>query len=426
MHIIRTGNAMKRNALCTWLLTAALGITVSACGQAKTDAPTLAPTEAPRTPAATLTDIPPTATSTAGHTFEDIDARRVEILDYIANLSNGPFTGVISGQNCYHGTEILSSSWARGYANMIEKLHAETGQWVGIMGVDYEFTKIFASEELALANKALIDYAKAGGLVTVTLTPLNPWVNDESDLEEEPGSYDGPAGSQNAGSFALVRSLNDLIDTDKPVNAAWMRKLDRIAAALQQLRDAGVVVLFRPMQEMNGNWFWWGMRSHPYDPAPYVNVYRHMRGYFTNEKQLNNLIWVYSPNASFGEGNNSAWNRTVDWAYPGDAYVDIVAGTNYADNLIVGDYKKYVSMNKPLGMAELGPTIGGPAAKNGSWDTSQIIAKLRSEYPRIAFWVSWHSYPGESWSLIANKNYGILMNDPDVINRDDFHWSWLE
>jgi mannan endo-1,4-beta-mannosidase len=350
----------------------------------------------------------------------DVDARRAEILAYITDLSTGPYVGTISGQNCYHGTEIIA-----GYTNLVDKLHTATGKWVGILGVDYEFQKIFTPAELSRTNQVLIDYAQAGGLVAVTLTPQNPWENDESDLISNPGSWDGPAGTQNKNGFAKVTSLNDLIDPAKPVNVAWMRKLDRVAAALQELRDAGVIVLFRPMQEMNGNWFWWGMQSHPNDPSPYVNVFRQMHDYFTHDKQLNNLIWVYSPNSSFGESNSSTWNRTVNWAYPGDDYVDIIAGTNYADNMILPDYSVYVSMKKPLGIAEFGPTIGGPAATNGTWDTSQIIVKIKNNYPRIAFWVSWHSYPQQDWSLISNQNYIALMNDPSVINRDDFTWSWL-
>jgi mannan endo-1,4-beta-mannosidase len=350
----------------------------------------------------------------------DMDARRTEVLTYITDLSNGPYAGSISGQNCYHGTEIMA-----GYKNLVDKLHTDTGKWVGILGVDYEFAKIFNPTELTLTNQVLINYAQSGGLVMVTLTPLNPWVNDESDVMANPGAWDGPAGSQNKTGIQRVTSLNDLIDPAKPVNAAWMRKLDRIAAALQELRNEGVVVLFRPMQEMNGNWFWWGMESHPNDPAPYVNVYKQMHDYFTNTKHLNNLIWVYSPNASFGVDNSASWNRTVNWAYPGDAYVDVIAGTNYADNMTIADYSTYVSMKKPLGMAEFGPTIGGPAATNGTWDTSKIITRIKNNYPRIAFWVNWHSYPGQFWSLITNQNVNTLMNDPSVINRDNFKWSWL-
>jgi hypothetical protein len=171
-------------------------------------------------------------------------------------------------------TQILDSSYEKGYKNLVEALHERTGKWVGILGVDYEYAQIFTPEEPSRTNKVLIDYAAKGGLITFNLTPQNPWVNDESDLAKNPGTWNGLAGTRNPEGLKKVTSLDDLIDPSKPVNVAWMRKLDRIAAALQELKDAGVIVLWRPMQEMNGNWFWWGMKSHPKDPAPYVHVFR--------------------------------------------------------------------------------------------------------------------------------------------------------
>jgi mannan endo-1,4-beta-mannosidase len=373
------------------------------------------------TPTKTATPVPPTATTEETVSPAEMDARRTEVLAYIARLSAGPFAGVISGQNCYHGNEIL-----QGYQNLVVKLHNQSGQWVGILGVDYEYMKAFRPDELSAANNVLIDYARAGGLIAVTLTPQNPWANDESDLVNNPGSWNGPSASESQAGIAMVTSLDDLIDSTKPVHAAWMRKLDRIAAALQELRDAGVVVLFRPMQEMNGSWVWWGITSHLKDPSPYARVYRHMHDYFTYQKGLNNLIWVYSPSSSFGQNDSSTVVKSVKWAYPGDSYVDVVAGTNYADDMEIVDYAAYVSMGKPLGFGEYGPTMGGTVATNGTWDTSQIIVKFKTKYPRIAFWVSWHSYPQLNWSLIANTNAATLLNDPNVINRDDFTWSWLE
>jgi hypothetical protein len=38
----------------------------------------------------------------------------------------------------------------------------------------------------------------------------------------------------------------------------WLEQLDLIAEGLLELKAAGVVVLWRPFQEMNGGWFWWG------------------------------------------------------------------------------------------------------------------------------------------------------------------------
>jgi mannan endo-1,4-beta-mannosidase len=200
-----------------------------------------------------------------------------------------------------------------------------------------------------------------------------------------------------------------------------MRKLDRIAGALQELRDAGVVVLFSPMQEMNGVWFWWGIDSHRTDPGPYIRVYRAMHDYFTKEKGLDNLIWVYSPTSTYG--NDTVTNyvyRAVDWAYPGDSYVDIIAGTNYSDDMSISDYPVYVSMGKPLGNTGYGLA---DVAQSGTWDTSLIIERIKNDYPRIAFWENWHGYTGTSFALVDNLNADILLADPFVINRDDLPWN---
>jgi mannan endo-1,4-beta-mannosidase len=353
----------------------------------------------------------------------DVAAKREAVLSYLSGLSRDNtsknFRGTVCGQNCYHGSQILDDSWERGYKAMVEELHAATGKWPGIIGLDYEWAKIFSPEELSKANKVLIAYASSGGLVTVNFSPMNPWMNDESDIAAKPGSWQGPEGTTAEVGLSKVTSLDDLLNPKKPVHDAWMRKLDRIADALAELRDSGVVVLFRPMQEMNGNWFWWGMRSHPDDPGPYKRVYRHMRDYFTAVRKLDNLLWVYSPNASMGQDESSPWNRPVDWAYPGEKYVDIVAGTNYDDELDIEDYAAYLRFKKPLGMAELGPRTDGPAAKAASWKTHAIIDAIRRKYPKFAYFVCWHSYPGEAWSIVSNPDPGALMNDSGVITRDE-------
>ncbi len=344
--------------------------------------------------------------------------QREQILDYIASLSNAPdFRGAISGQNTGHGDEITDNAYYRGYRTMIEALYEKTGEWPGIIGLDYEWSLSFTSDQLSKANDVLIDYARAGGIVMITLTPQNPWFNDETNLAINPGSDTGPASSLSG--LPSGASLDDLLNPEKPVHAAWMRKLDRIAGALQELRDAGVVVLFRPMQEMNASWYWWGISSHPSDPEPFIRVYRAIHDYYSNEKGLDNLIWVYSPTSTYGnDTRTSSVFRAVDWAYPGDDYVDIIAGTNYADDMSISDYPVYVNMGKPLGIAEY-----GPVDLSGNWDTSRIIERIKNDYPRIAFWVCWHSYPGSSWSLVSNLNADILFADPSVINRDDLPWN---
>ena len=91
-----------------------------------------------------------------------------------------------------------------------------------------------------------------------------------------------------------------------------------------------------------------------------------MYTYFTEQKGLHNLLWVYSPNRGPENTNESYGIASVEWCYPGADYVDVVAGTRYNDSLSIADYSKYKSFDKPLGMGEYGPTLGGTAATEGS------------------------------------------------------------
>jgi len=402
-----------------------LTVLLSGCAPASTSVPpTFTPISPSPTPIPTIIPTPtmtPMPIPTPSPTVFVI--QRAQVLDFITSLSFAPiFRGAISGQNAGHGDEITDDAYYQGYRTMIEALHDKTGEWPGIIGDDYEFSCSFTPDQLSKANEVLIDYARNGGIVLLAFNPQNPWFNDETNLASNPGTWDGPSATTS--SLPPGASLDDLLNPEKPVHAAWMRKLDRIAGALQELRDAGVVVLFSPMQEMNASWYWWGISSHPSDPGPFIRVYRAMYDYFSNEKGLDNLIWVYSPSSTYGSNTRtSSVFRAVDWTYPGDDYVDIIAGTNYADDMSISDYPTYIKMGKPLGNAGFGPSSDGPFLKNGTWDLTRIIERIKNDYPRIAFWESWNSYPGSSWSMISNLNADILLADPFVINRDDLPWN---
>ncbi|HDQ25827.1 MAG TPA: carbohydrate-binding protein, partial [bacterium] len=101
-----------------------------------------------------------------------------------------------------------------------------------------------------------------------------------------------------------------------------IRDIDAIAYQLTRLRDVGVPVLWRPLHEAQGAWFWWGAKG----AGPCMQLYHLMFDRMTNHHGLNNLIWVWTT-----QGNEAA----AAW-YPGHAYVDAVgadiylAGRNYS------------------------------------------------------------------------------------------------
>jgi hypothetical protein len=111
--------------------------------------------------------------------------------------------------------------------------------------------------------------------------------------------------------FDLSRGVTE----GTPEHAGLLRDLDTIAGELEVLRDARVPVLWRPMHEVNGRWFWWGAQG----PEPYKKLWRLMFEDFTAQHQLTNLIWVFSPGAE---------TDLADW-YPGDGYVDMIGQDYY-------------------------------------------------------------------------------------------------
>ncbi len=107
-------------------------------------------------------------------------------------------------------------------------------------------------------------------------------------------------------------------------------KLSRMADALHAHGLADKAMIFRPLHEHNGGWFWWGA---PYwncaqyvaspkftGAAAYQRVYRTIVSYLRDQRGLSNLLIAYSPDGYGGFKTDDAYLS----GYPGDEYVDIL------------------------------------------------------------------------------------------------------
>ena len=216
------------------------------------------------------------------------------LLRYFQALPAQPDHRVLSGQFTGVGPGASIST------AIFEGIQQRTGATPAILGVDYADWNDGGISSAA-PNAAALHQWQLGGLVQIEVHCGDPFRTN----------------------FA-VSGLRDqkvdvapLLDPSSPAHAVWMKELDDMAAGLQQLRDAGVVVLWRPFHEMNGDWFWWGGQK----PEVMIRLWRQMFDYFTKTKHLNNLLWVYSP----GSGT-----RTAAY-YPGDRYADLVGLDTYTD-----------------------------------------------------------------------------------------------
>lgn len=131
-------------------------------------------------------------------------------------------------------------------------------------------------------------------------------------------------------------------------NQAMWANLKRVADHLTVLRDANVPVLWRPMHECDGDWFWYGKGT----SKQFCRLWRTMFDYFTKERKLNNLIWVLchtgEPSADFD---------------PGENYYDIAGSDSYSADRVKKDMfnrtKLIHGSSRPIAYHECG-TIPDP------------------------------------------------------------------
>jgi mannan endo-1,4-beta-mannosidase len=97
-----------------------------------------------------------------------------------------------------------------------------------------------------------------------------------------------------------------------------LRDIDAIAVELQKFENAGVPVIWRPLHEAQGGWFWWGAHG----PDNFKQLWNLTYDRLTNHHGLHNLIWEFTSSAA--EGNH------LDW-YPGDDVVDMIGLDVYTD-----------------------------------------------------------------------------------------------
>lgn len=200
-------------------------------------------------------------------------------------------------------------------ADEAQYVHELTGKWPLIFGadlMDYSPSRVAHGADATGLVENVIERARDGHLVTLSWHWNAPtdlidgeYVNDQGETVKAPW-YSG---------FYTYATTFDveaaLADKDSPEYQAIVRDIDAIAVQLRKIADAGIPVLWRPLHEAPGGWFWWGAKG----PEPFKELWRLTFNRLTGYHGLHNLIWVWT-------GQNPDW-------YPGDDYVDIIGVDAY-------------------------------------------------------------------------------------------------
>ena len=111
--------------------------------------------------------------------------------------------------------------------------------------------------------------------------------------------------------------VSKIMDENSAEYQAMISDIDYLAGLLKELTTEDIPILWRPLHEASGGWFWWGAKG----PEACKKLWQIMFDRLVNHHEINNLIWVWTTDT--GADN-------MDW-YPGDEYVDILGVDIYTD-----------------------------------------------------------------------------------------------
>lgn len=283
----------------------------------------------------------------------------------------------------YYGQQVLSGQQDMSEMNYI---YSVTGKMpaVGVLDLmDYSPSRIEHGANPTGTVESYINWANSGGGI---LSSSWHW-NAPTDLIDEPNAEWWRGFYTFATTFDIQAVL---ADPNSEKYQLVIRDLDAIAVQLKKFQDANQPLLWRPLHEASGGWFWWGAKG----PGPFIELWRLMHDRFVNYHHLHNLIWVYTV-------GDAAW-------YPGDNYVDIVGMDIYPSDpntSMVGYWLDTQSRHEGVKLVTLSESGIVP-------DPNKIRADK--------VWWSWFSVWAGSFIEDANRSFlNAVYHDADIITLDE-------
>ncbi len=290
-----------------------------------------------------------------------------------------------------YGEKTLSGQYDQADSDIIS---ARTGQTPAIRGgdlMDYSPSRLAFGSKPEGTSEKLIEAARAGQIITLS------WHWNAPDHLIN-ATYTGKDGKpvdapwyrgfySNGTTFDLKKALADPNSDDYRL---LLRDIDAIAVQLRKFSDARVPILWRPLHEAEGGWFWWGAQG----PDSFKTLWRLMFQRLTKTHGLHNLIWVYT------SGDKPPW-------YPGDDVVDVVGADCYpsdsSDPLSAtwDDLNARYGGRKLIALSEFGHVPD--------------VEKMRRLGVRWSYFVSWSGDLGPK--SVPSKTLERLYNAPAVLNR---------
>ena len=258
-----------------------------------------------------------------------------------------------------------------------------TGKTPALWGGDFQY------DSEGIKNRGrMIEEAKrqwnAGAIVSIMWHACNPALSCPSGWDVGSGPRSSLSNSQ----------WTELLTDGSNLNRKWKGMMDEISPYLQDLKNNGVEVLWRPLHEMNQGAFWWGGR-----PAETKRLWQITYNYMKNTKGLTNLVWGWNVQDLTPDLAGVIRDYNPGTQFWDVALLDVYDGRGYTQQNY--DAMRNVAAGKPFAIGEcfIPPTL----------------AQLASQ-PMWTFFMTWAE---ETFTFNSRSSLSSVYNGAQVITLDE-------
>lgn len=189
------------------------------------------------------------------------------------------------------GNKIITGQYASGPDNKeLELIYKTTGKYPAIRFSDIgEYTREEAPSQKEI--EAAEDWSKKGGIVGLMWYWNAPSDNssvyaDKTDFKLSEAVTELEIWNKNP------EELNELYQQGEITKECFslVNDIDKVSNALNKLAKENIPVLWRPLHEAGGSWYWWGADG----AEAYKWLYDLMYSRMTEYHKLDNLIWIWN------------------------------------------------------------------------------------------------------------------------------------
>lgn len=229
--------------------------------------------------------------------LKSMDEKTVEKGDTVSDNTNEKTKAVFDFLCENYGENLITAQQMLNEKQMEDVLYyMETGDLPAMKGFDFiEVTANEPGNRSKWTDMAIDWHQKSGGLVYFCWHWRVPATVESADDPNSRFFY-----SEDIDNYCKINkgekfSLKNAVTPGTKEYEIVIEDIDTVAIELQKLETAGVPVLWRPLHEASGAWFWWGVADRETAEGQYYQKLWYMiYDRLENYHKLTNLIWVWN------------------------------------------------------------------------------------------------------------------------------------